>query len=93
MDDFILVDVHVSNNAEPAYDADLVIEHSPSLSFVGRKISDSDQLDCRPESNRSKVRCSLSNPFKGRLDVQLRFNGHNIPDVEREFFINIEANT
>jgi len=87
------VDVTVLNYAEPAYDAEVVIDHSPSLSFVGRKISDSSQADCKPESGKSKVRCTLSNPFKGKLDFQIRFNGHKIPDIEREFFINIQANT
>lgn len=93
-DDLIVVNVQVSNFGEPAYDAELNIEHTPSLSFVGRKISDAEQVDCRPETGKSaKVSCSLSNPFKGKLDFQLRFNGHNIPDIEREFFITIRANT
>lgn len=93
-DDLVVVNVQVLNQAEPAYDADVIIEHSPSLSFVGRKIVDSDQVDCRPESGRSSiVRCALSNPFKGKLDFQIRFNGHNIPDTEREFYIHIRANT
>lgn len=91
MDELIALDLQVSNMAEPAYDPELVIEHSQSLSYVGRKISDSSLLDCKPETG--KVRCSLSNPFKGKLDFQLRFNGHNIQDRERNFFIHIQANT
>jgi len=92
-DDNIVVDVTVLNYAEPAYDAELLIQHSPSLSFVGRKISDSSQAECKPESNKSQVRCILSNPFKGKINLQIRFNVQKIPDTEREFFVDIQANT
>ncbi|UXI15735.1 serine/threonine-protein kinase/endoribonuclease IRE1-like [Sarcoptes scabiei] len=90
-DDNIILNISLINKNEPAYDTFIVIDHSPSLSYVGRKISD-DQVDCSPSKNR--VRCEMGNPFtKGKTDFQVRFNSYNIPDLERELFIKVKVET
>ncbi|XP_027196901.2 integrin alpha-PS1-like [Dermatophagoides pteronyssinus] len=90
-DENILVNISLLNRAEPAYDTAIIIDHSPNISYVGRKIID-DQVDCVPTKN--QVRCELANPFnKGRTDFQLRFNSYQIDDRQHEFFISIKVVT
>ncbi|OTF71504.1 integrin alpha-PS1-like protein [Euroglyphus maynei] len=90
-DDNIVLNVSLMNRAEPAYDTAIIIDHSPNISYVGRKITD-DQVDCVPTKN--QVRCELANPFKkGRTDFQLRFNSYQIDDREHEFFIGVKVVT
>ena len=90
-DDNIVMNISLSNRGEPAYDTAIIIDHSPNISYVGRKITD-DQVDCVP--NKNYVRCEIGNPFnKGRTDFQLRFNSYNIEDREHEFFIRVAVST
>ncbi|KAH9493727.1 Itga7p, partial [Dermatophagoides farinae] len=90
-DDNIVMNISLSNRGEPAYDTAIIIDHSPNISYVGRKITD-DQVDCVPYKNH--VRCEIGNPFnKGRTDFQLRFNSYNIEDREHEFFIRVAVST
>lgn len=95
-DDNINLNVVVSNNAEPAYDTNVIIEHSPSLSYVRREAPERGggvQVDCVPDT-RTQLRCTLPNPFKAsKADFTIKFSALNIQDFEREFFIKVKANT
>lgn len=92
----IVASIDVINNNEPAYDAYVVIEHSPDLSFV-RKVSGGDskfsEIVCsvdldHEKSDVKRVKCTLDNPFKrGRVQFKLLFN------VQSDFFLDIKVNT
>ncbi|KAI1301767.1 Integrin alpha-PS1 [Halotydeus destructor] len=83
----------IANRNEPAYDANIYIEHSASLSYVGRKMFKGEQIECVPR-NKTVLRCELGNPFKrGETQLQLRFNPKAILDDEQSITFNIEANT
>lgn len=88
----IIVDIHVINKGESAYDVQISIDHSVNLSFIGT--SKTQNVDCSIDARSKQLICLLNNPFnRGSVDFQLRFNGINIQDYEREIFIDIKANT
>ncbi|CAG2111788.1 unnamed protein product, partial [Medioppia subpectinata] len=85
--------IRVINKGEPAYDASVFITHPSSLSYVGRKITKGDQLDCSP-SNRTTLKCDLGNPFNpGKLEFQLRFNPTGLSDAETSLQLQIQSTT
>lgn len=91
-DDIITFDISLTNKAEPAYDTYIYIDHSPNISYVGRKISD-DQVDCTTIS-KERVKCDIGNPFtRGKVDFQIMFDGRYVQDYEREISFRVEVET
>ncbi|CAG2167049.1 unnamed protein product, partial [Oppiella nova] len=92
-EEHLSLNVRVINKGEPAYDASVYITHPSSLSYVGRKITKGDQLDCSP-SNRTTLKCDLGNPFNpGKVEFQLRFNPMGLSDAETSLQIQILTTT
>lgn len=89
----INVTLTVKNTGEPAYDANVYLIHPPSLSFVGRKVLQGDQIECVP-SERNVVRCELGNPYtKSETQVQIRFSPSRLADDETTLNIYVIGNT
>ncbi|XP_014210649.1 integrin alpha-PS1 [Copidosoma floridanum] len=77
----LVVDVNVTNVGESAYEAQLFLVHSPSLSYIGTKQNDSATCSLH---NTTVISCAIGNPFKKNksLSVQVRFDPKYLEDSE-----------
>ena len=84
----------ITNEGEPAYESYAFINHSPSLSYVSRRVIRGEAVECLPV-NRSYVRCELGNPFpaNSKTVLELRFSPLSINDTENVIKFNILVNT
>ncbi|XP_046412841.1 integrin alpha-PS1 isoform X1 [Neodiprion fabricii] len=78
----VVVDVNVTNIGESAYEAQLFIIHSPSLSYIASKSNDS--ILCNLYNN--TVVCAIGNPFKMNqsVNIQVRFDPKGLGDNESQ---------
>ncbi|CAH0386379.1 unnamed protein product [Bemisia tabaci] len=90
----LVVNISVTNLHESAYEAQLFVSHSPSLSYIGRIKQDGKQLTCNP-INSTMVACNLGNPLnKGPgVNVQLRFDPKGLSDSETALDFVVFANS
>ncbi|CAB0044688.1 unnamed protein product [Trichogramma brassicae] len=79
----LVVDVNVTNWGESAYEAQLFVQHSASLSYIGFKQNDSAICNLH---NATCISCILGNPFKKNksVNVQVRFDPKYIEDGENK---------
>ena len=79
----MVVDVNVTNVGESAYEAQLFVEHSPSLSYIGTKQNASAICSLY---NTTVVSCALGNPFKKdkSVNIQVRFDPKYLEDSENK---------
>ncbi|XP_058799124.1 integrin alpha-PS1 isoform X2 [Phymastichus coffea] len=77
----LAVDLNVTNVGESAYEAQLYLFHSPSLSYVGTKQNDSAICTIH---NSSVIVCAIGNPFKNNksVSIQVRFDPKYLEDDE-----------
>ncbi|XP_014485304.1 PREDICTED: integrin alpha-PS1 isoform X2 [Dinoponera quadriceps] len=88
----IVVEVNVANIGESAYEAQLFIVHSQSLSYIASKSNDS--VICNLY-NATVVSCSIGNPFQKNktADIQVRFDPKGLEDNESQLGFTIFANS
>lgn len=88
----VIVDVNVSNVGESAYEAQLFITHSASLSYIASKSNDS--VTCNL-FNSTTVSCSIGNPFKKdkAVNIQVRFDPKGLEDSESQLKFVVFANS
>jgi integrin alpha 7 len=77
----LVVDVNITNVGESAYEAQLFLVHSPSLSYIGTKQNDS--AICSLHNN-TVISCAIGNPFKKdkSINIQVRFDPKYLEDSE-----------
>ncbi|XP_043467893.1 integrin alpha-PS1 isoform X2 [Leptopilina heterotoma] len=88
----IAVNVTIKNIGESAYEAQLFVEHSSNLNYIGTKTNDS--VICNVH-NTTIVACSLGNPFKKDKIVflQVRFDPTKLEDHESQLTFKVFANS
>lgn len=77
----LVVDVNVTNVGESAYEAQLFLLHSASLSYIGTKQNDSAICSLH---NSTVISCAIGNPFKKNksINIQVRFDPKYLEDSE-----------
>ncbi|XP_011505968.1 PREDICTED: integrin alpha-PS1 [Ceratosolen solmsi marchali] len=77
----LVVDVNITNVGESAYEAQLFLVHSPSLSYIGTKQNDSAICSLH---NSTVISCAIGNPFKKdkSVNIQIRFDPKYVEDSE-----------
>ena len=87
-----MVDVNVTNVGESAYEAQLFLMHSPSLSYIGIKQSDSAICNLH---NTTVISCAIGNPFKKdkSVNIQVRFDPKYLEDSEVKLGFIVFANS
>lgn len=90
--DEVVVDINAANIAESAYEANLFIVHSPSLSYIARKSDES--IICNVH-NTTIVSCAIGNPFKKdkSVNIQVRFDPKGLEDNESQLDFVVFANS
>ena len=88
----VVVNVTIKNVGESAYEAQLFVEHSPSLNYIATKTNES--VICNMH-NATVVSCSIGNPFKKDKTVflQVRFDPKDLEDSELQLIFNVFANS
>lgn len=86
------MNVTIKNIGESAYEAQLFVEHSPNLNYIGTKTNSS--VICSMH-NTTIVACSLGNPFKKDKIVflQVRFDPTKLEDFESQLTFKVFANS
>ncbi|XP_054286091.1 integrin alpha-PS1-like isoform X2 [Macrosteles quadrilineatus] len=104
----VAVNITAYNLRESAYEAQLFISHSSSLSYIGRSkskekilkfwpgwLGQGKQLTCHP-FNSTLVACSLGNPLSSDhppVHLQLRFDPKDLPDSQSRLEFIVFANS
>ncbi|XP_060803128.1 integrin alpha-PS1 [Amyelois transitella] len=87
--------VKVDNYGDSAYEAQLFVQHSPTLHYIAANISDKHVI-CT-SVNKTTVGCLLENPFKrqpeGTPAIVLRFDARALEDSDLEIEFNVWANS
>uniref|UniRef100_A0ABD2WID0 Integrin alpha-2 domain-containing protein n=1 Tax=Trichogramma kaykai TaxID=54128 RepID=A0ABD2WID0_9HYME len=88
----LVVDVNVTNWGESAYEAQLFVQHSASLSYIGFKQNDSAICNLH---NATCISCIIGNPFKKNksVNVQVRFDPKYIEDGENKLKFDVFVNS
>lgn len=88
----VVVDVSAENDGESAYEAQLFIVHSPSLSYIASKSNDS--VICNLH-NTTLVTCAIGNPFKMNqsVSIQVRFDPKGLEDSESQIEFRVFVNS
>lgn len=89
-----MLNVNITNKGESAYEAQVFVVHSPTISYIGLndKLSN---IKCTAP-NETLVSCSIGNPFKtdNEANVSLRFQSKMQDEVtENELMFNVNVNS
>lgn len=89
--DELHLNVSVSNEQDSAYEAQLFVEHQPSVSYIA---ASKGQVICN-RFNKTTVACTLGNPLKRNTiaHVMLRFDPTALDDSEPSLSFKIFANS
>ncbi|KAJ2949142.1 hypothetical protein O0L34_g6082 [Tuta absoluta] len=94
-EDEVKLAVHVHNNGESAYEAQLLVQHHASLHYVAADIKDK-RVICT-SFNKTIVSCLLENPLKmqpeGSDPITLRFDARALDDNEVSVAFTVWANS
>lgn len=83
--------MNVTNSNESAYEAQLVVEHHKSVTYIG---ASKESVFCN-RFNKTIVLCSLGNPMSGNSEVSvtLRFDANDLEESIPELQFTIYANS
>lgn len=89
-----MLNVSVENKGESAYEAQVFVFHSPTISYIGlnEKLSN---IKCTA-ANKTIVSCSIGNPFKtdNAAQISLRFESKTHEEItENELEFNVFVNS
>ncbi|XP_041979376.1 integrin alpha-PS1 isoform X2 [Aricia agestis] len=91
----IKLTIHVDNNGESAYEAQLFVNHHSSLHYIAANITGKHMI-CT-SVNKTTVSCLLENPFKkqteGPLPITMRFDARALEDNEPSVVFTVWANS
>lgn len=85
------MNVSLTNEQDSAYEAQLFIEHQPSVTYIA---ASKGNVICN-SFNKTIVACTVGNPFKRNAiaQVMLRFDPVGLDDSERQLSFNVFANS
>lgn len=89
--DELHLNVTVTNDEDSAYEAQLFVEHQPSVTYIA---ASKGSVICN-RFNNTVVACTLGNPLKraANAQVMLRFDPSEVLDTEQELSFKVFANS
>lgn len=91
----IKLSIAVDNYGESAYEAQLFVNHPPSLHYIAVNISDKHVI-CT-SLNKTTVTCMLENPFRKQADgsppITMRFDARALEDNDQSVVFTVWANS
>lgn len=91
----LLMNVTVINEKESAYEAQLIIEHQQTVTFIQANVSKNHGHVICNRFNETVVACTLGNPLRrnARVEVMIRFDPIGLDDAATQLRFNVFANT